>query len=333
MGHHPSAAGAGERSEAAARRVDTHRELCPADANQRAAAGERWPGQPLPGRGSDADVQRQRHGPLGNTFNGARTAYVPNADVAAIKARTKQMQPLVLHVVAGECVTVNVTNLLTAPVGFSVGKLDRSAGSGGVNVGFDNDQNVAPNATRAYVYYVPSDKIGTATISDLSGATTLKSGLYGALVVAPASKLAGFSTEFSDPVTGLPRAIGANVIVHVPGGSPEDYRDFTVAMADDDARIGQDFMPYPTNAVAGRSLINYQAAPAGDGPNAFVNPGAVPMLTSYAGDPVVVHSMVAPGSESIHTLQPRRPQLGARLQPAGGLRAGQRTGRGPVGDL
>ena len=82
------------------------------------------------------------------TLNGGRTGYVPNGDVAAIKARTKQMQPLVLHVVAGECVTVNVTNLLTTPVGFTVGKVDRAEGSGGVNVGFDSDQNVAPNATR-----------------------------------------------------------------------------------------------------------------------------------------------------------------------------------------
>src|SRR3954470_18401161 len=234
------------------------------------------------------------------TYNGARTGYVPNGDVPAIKARTKQMQPLVLHVVAGECVTVNVTNLLTTPVGFSVGKLDRDAGSGGVNVGYDKDQNVPPNATRPYVYYVPTTHIGTAAIADLSGGTTMKSGLYGSVVVAPASKVAGLSTEFSDPVTGLPRAIGPNVIVHVPGGDPQDYRDFTVAMADDDASIGQDFMPYPTDARVGRSLINYQAAPAGDGSDAYVDTGLVSTMTAYAGDPVVVHSMVTPGSESMH---------------------------------
>ena len=234
------------------------------------------------------------------TLNGARTGYVPNGDVAAVKAKTKPMQPLVLHVVAGECVTVNVTNLLTTPVGFSVGKLDRAAGSGGVNVGFDSDQNVAPNATRAYVYYVPTTRVGTAAIADLSSGSTLKNGLYGTVVVAPASKVAGQPTEFSDPVTGAARDIGPQVIVHVPGGSPQDYRDFTVTVADDDASIGQDFMPYPTDARVGRSLINYQAAPAGDGPDAFVDPGAVPTLTAFAGDPVVVHTMVSPGSESMH---------------------------------
>jgi len=234
------------------------------------------------------------------TYPGARTAYVPNGDVAAIKARTKPMQPLVLHVVAGECVTVNVTNLLTTPVGFAVGKVDRAAGSGGVNVGYDSDQNVAPNATRAYVYYVPTDRIGTAVIADLAGASRTKQGLYGAMVVAPASQVRGVPTEFSDVVTGLPRDIGANVIVHVPGGSPQDYRDFTVAMADDDPIIGQDFMPYPTDSKVGRELMNYYAAPAGDGPAAYVNAGGVPAMTSYAGDPTVVHFMVTPGSESPH---------------------------------
>ena len=63
--------------------------------------------------------------------------------------------------------------------------MDRAAGSGGVNVGFSPDQNVAPGATRPYVYYVPTDRIGTATIADLARRTPLKNGLYGAMVVAP----------------------------------------------------------------------------------------------------------------------------------------------------
>jgi hypothetical protein len=234
------------------------------------------------------------------TFNGARTAYVPTVDVPAIQKKLKSPVPLVLHVVAGECVTVSLSNLLSTPVGFAVGKLDRAAESGGVNVGFSNDQNTAPGGTRSYRYYVPTDRVGTASISDLAGATTMKSGLYGALVVAPASRIAGLRTEFSDPVTGRARDIGAQVIVHVPGGDIVDYRDFTVTMADDDAAIGRDFMPYPTNANAGRSLVNYQAAPAGDGPAAFADPGSVPRLTSYVGDPVQVHVLMAPGSEQAH---------------------------------
>jgi len=246
-------------------------------------------------------------------FSGARAAYVPNVDVDAINRGAKSAEPLVLHVVAGECVTVNLTNLLPAPdvvppavalppppVGFAVGKLDREAGSGGVNIGFSPEQNVAPGATRQYVYYVPNHEIGTATIADLAGATTLKQGLYGAVVVAPASQVAGEQTEFRSPVTGLPQDIGAQVLVHVPGAATPDYRDFTVTMADDDAKIGQDFMPYPTSADVGRSLINYRAAPAGDGPTTFGDPGTVPWLTAYAGDPMTVHVLMAPGSEASH---------------------------------
>jgi hypothetical protein len=233
---------------------------------------------------------------------GARTVFVPSADATAVKKGQKAAEPLVLHVAAGECVSVKVTNQRTAPVGFSVAKLDRNAGSGGVNVGFAPDQNIAPNASRTFSYYVPSDHVGTAAIADLAGSGSLKSGMYGAVVVSPTGT-AGRPTTFTDPATGATRDIGSQVLVHVdtPGaGVPADYRDFTTVLADDDARMGQDFMPYPTNAATGKSLINYRSAPTGDGPTAFTNPGQAPVLTSYAGDPVVVHALEAAGSENAH---------------------------------
>ncbi|MDQ1738025.1 MAG: hypothetical protein QOH56_4276 [Pseudonocardiales bacterium] len=234
------------------------------------------------------------------SFSGSKTAFVPSADVTPIKNGTRKFEPLVLHAVAGECVTVHLANQRSAPVGFSVSKLSRTAGSGGVNVGFSTDQNTAPKTTRDYTYYVSSDRIGTASIADLAGANTPKSGLYGAVVVSSASTLPGQRTTFSDPVSGAPRDIGTQVLVHVPGALRPDYRDFTTIIADDDPKIGQDFMPYPTNAEVGKTLLNYQAAPAGDGPGSFRNPGSVPYLTSYVGDPEVVHVLVAPGSENAH---------------------------------
>ncbi|MDT7545670.1 MAG: hypothetical protein QOE99_1780, partial [Actinomycetota bacterium] len=233
--------------------------------------------------------------------NGGRTAFVPNGDVPGIQKKTKPIVPLVLHVVAGDCVTVHLTNLLTTPVGFSVAKLDREAGSGGVNVGFSPDQNVAPTATRDYVYYVPTDHVGTAAIADLAnGTSSLQSGLYGAVVVSKQSTVPGQFTWFQDAATGIPTDVGAQVLVHVPGATPESHRDFTVLMADDDQFIGGDAMPYPLNANVGRQLINYQHAPAGDGPTAFTDPGLAPWITSYVGDPVTVHVLVAPGSQNSH---------------------------------
>jgi len=258
------------------------------------------PGNPCPSSAPTHDFSVTAMDLSGGGFSGARTAFVPTVDVTAIKKGTKSAEPLVMHVVAGECVKVHLTNQRLSPVSFSVSKLDREAGSGGVNIGFDSDQNTAPGGKRDYVYFVPSDRIGTASIADLAGSNTMKSGLYGAVIVSPASTAANSQTTFTDPVTGADRDMGAQVLVHIPGAEKADYRDFTTIIADDDAKIGQDFMPYPTNAEVGKTLINYQAAPAGDGPTSFRNPGKVPYLTAYVGDPEVVHVLVAPGSENAH---------------------------------
>jgi hypothetical protein len=257
------------------------------------------PGNPCP-RGAPSRRFEVSAVDRSTDFNGGRTAFVPNADVNAVERGSKRAEPLVLHVVAGDCLTVRVTNRLNAPVSFSAGKLDRTEGSGGVNVGFSSEQNIAPGATRDYAYYVPTDRIGTAVITDLAGKNTQKNGLYGAIVVSPRSADPSSPTWFSDPVTGQPTSIGAQVLVHARGRLPSDYRDFTVTVADDDAPIGQDFMPYPTNAQEGRTLVNYVAAPPGDGNSAFSDPGSVPWLTAYAGDPVLVHALLAPGSERAH---------------------------------
>ena len=182
------------------------------------------------------------------------------------------------------------------------------------------------------MYWVQSDRIGMASISDLAGASTMKQGMYGAVVVAPASTVSGQVTTFTDPVSGQPRDIGPQVLVHVPGADVPHYRDFSVIIADDDAAIGQDFMPYPTNATTGKSLVNYQAAPAGDGPTAFRSPGSVPWLTALAGDPVVVHAMVSPGSENAHVFTSGRPAL-VRGRLRRQLELDHLPGDGPVGDL
>jgi len=232
--------------------------------------------------------------------NGARTAYVPTEDAAAIKQRLKVAEPLVMHVVAGDCVTVTLRNQLTTPVGFSMGKLDREVGSSGADIGFNPEQNVLPGASRTYVYYVQSDQIGTAAVGDLANATSLKNGLYGAVVVAPKSTVPGQPTIFRDPVSGALKDLGTQVLVRAPGQLRPNYRDFTVTLADDDIAIGRDFMPYPTSANAGRTLLGYSAAPAGDVAGSFVDPGAVPTMTAYAGDPMLVHVLMAPGSENSH---------------------------------
>jgi chitobiase/beta-hexosaminidase-like protein/Big-like domain-containing protein len=228
---------------------------------------------------------------------GRKFAYVRTRDAAAVEAGTRRAEPLVLHAAAGDCVRVRLTNdHATDRVSFHVGELVRDPASSGANVGYTPEQTVARDETRTYLYYADTDKIGSALISDLGGDDTAKDGLYGALVVAPAG------ATFTDPVTWQPTDTGAQVDVHVPG--KPGYRDFTLALADDDPQIGASFMPYPED-VKGPALVNYATAPRPDTPDAFSSAvhgdPATPILRAYAGDQVKVHALVTPGSEQVHT--------------------------------
>ena len=261
--------------------------------------------------------------PAGNGTG--RVAYVATKDAAAVKAGSLKPPPLVLHVAAGDCVQVAFTNdrapavdpftglpLGTPRASFAVGELLHAASASGINVGWTSEQTAAPGGgTAAYRYYADTDQIGTAVVSDFGAddVNGTKAGLYGAVVVSPTG------ATFVDPVSRVPVDQGVGVDVRVPG--QPSYRDFTLVLADNDPRLGQDFMPYPTNAELGATGINYRTAPVGDGTNAFsVNNPATPMLTSYAGDPVVVHQVVAPGSEQAHVFSlggmawPRDPFVG-----------------------
>ena len=258
------------------------------------------PGNPCPTGAPSRTFDLTAIDRSGANANGGRTAYVPTSDAAAIKARTKNPEPLVMHVVAGECVKVTLRNQLLDPVGFAMGKLVREGGSGGVNVGFSTDQNTPPGGSRQYVYYVPSAQIGSAAVGDLASNTTMSRGLYGMVVVAPASTVPGQPTIFRDPVTGDLKDLGAQVLVRAPGNVPANYRDFAVTLADDDVQMGRDMMPYPTNANAQATLLNYQSAPTAGGDSSFTDPGQVPWLTGYAGDAELVHVLMAPGSENSH---------------------------------
>jgi hypothetical protein len=97
-------------------------------------------------------------------------------------------------------------------------------------------------------------------------------------------------------------SFGTQVDVHVPGS--QGYRDYTLAMADEDPVIGGSFMPYPTS-VKDPALLNYRAVTGrGDDANTFSSKAhgdpSTPILKAYAGDPTKVHFLVSPGSEQMH---------------------------------
>jgi hypothetical protein len=236
--------------------------------------------------------------------SGRSLAYVPTGQADAVAAGQAPAEPLSLHAAVGECVKVKFTNKRTASAAnpdlpratFHVGELDKTAASAGVNVGDNPEQSVAPGEERTYTYFIDSERIGSATIADFGGLDTGSQGLYGAIAVAPQG------ASFSDPKTGLPKDVGTEVDVEVPGG--KSYRDFTLLFADDDPVIGSNTMPYPT-AVDGPALINYGSSPRRDDAAAFssrTNGDPATVLEAYAGDPVRVHAIGAPGSEQGHVL-------------------------------
>jgi len=255
-----------------------------------------------------------------NTSGGIKypiAAFVPSAQAAAAKQKGFKAEPLVIHVSKGTCFDVVLKNERTVRSSFHADMVLNTPASSGVNAGFNSEQTVAPGDTRTYRLYADGDRYETALINDFGGTAvpggdlengginTLVdpdlAGMYGAIVVAPAG------STFTDPSTGASlaqRPFGAQVDVHPPGQAA--FRDFTLLLADQDARIGQSQMPYPTE-IRGPAAINYATAGARqDGPNMFssaANGGdpATPILRSYPSDPIRVHFIGAPGNEQTHS--------------------------------
>jgi hypothetical protein len=245
--------------------------------------------------------------------NYPEAAFVPTAIANAAKQNGFKAQPFVLHVPAGTCFQVTFTNQRKVRSSFHLDMADSTPASSGVNAGFTSEQTVAPGGSRTYRYYAGNDRYETALVSDYGGPVAVPEanglfdpevdpgleGMYGSVEVAPAG------STFTDPVTGLQTDTGTQVDVHPPGKPA--YRDFTVFLADQDQRIGQNQMPYPDD-VDGPAAINYASAALSreDGATAVFSTSArggdpaTPILRAYAGDQVVVHAIGAPGNEQTH---------------------------------
>ncbi|MEP6815089.1 MAG: hypothetical protein ABI873_06025, partial [Marmoricola sp.] len=240
-----------------------------------------------------------------NGANSVRYAYVPTSQATRPDAGKA---PLTMHLVAGECVTVKVTNSTEEQrIGFDLTGLASDTPSSGVNVGYNGDSTIPDGGTRTYTYFVDNPKFSGGAIGDLTGSSLSKSGLYGMYTVAPTGST--FTDPVTgravDPVTGFPADLGEAVDVKVPGGT--SYRDFSLILADDEPQLGASFMPYPAGVKDPSTvLVNYRNAPRdltrGDAfSSAVFGDPATPLLRSYVGDKVVVSVLVAPGSEQMHS--------------------------------
>ena len=233
--------------------------------------------------------------------NAVTATFVATAGAAAVKNGTKVPEPYVVHVAEGQCVHVRFTNQRTSErASFHLSELQRDVSSSGVNIGYNPENTVAPGATRDYWSYAADVRTAAASITDMGGDDTGKIGLYGVMVVSPKG------SRFLDAYTGLPTDVGSQVVV-LPG-TGRAYRDVSFTVFDDDPRLGQNHMPYPTK-VSGPSLLGYQSVATQQRPadanlfSSYVygdpNTG---VFTTNPGDEVRMHALAAPGSEQGHAI-------------------------------
>ena len=247
---------------------------------------------------------------------GIRAGYTLTSNSANAKKKGLA-EPLVMHVDAGDCITVTFKNERDVRASFSTSELVKSAASSGINIGYNSEQTVAPGKTQVYKLWANDASIESAVFTDYGGEDSAKVGLYGAIVVAEPG------ATFTNPKTGVAVTTGALVDVHVPG--KPGYRDATLMLQDDDVQIGGDFMPYP-KAVSKTTTVNYKNA--GNRTDDFSGTPSTLMIQAYAGDPLKIHVIGTPGSEQAHVFRagglswPRDPYMpGSQEVAAQGLAA------------
>ena len=206
-------------------------------------------------------------------------------------------EPIALRVAEGECLEISLANRLDAPSAPTVGELlFDPQGSYGPPIGYNLDSTTPSGGTRLYRFYADRE-LGTTFGMDFTDLERGKDGAYFGVVVEPAG------SSWTDPRTGRP-ATGTVADVSSSSGS---FREMVVLLQDQDPRMGQDTMPYPTKA-SGFSGINFSAAPfesrldvakASDVFSSAVHGDPRPVLRAHAGDPVTFR-VAQPWGEQLH---------------------------------
>ncbi len=180
--------------------------------------------------------------------------YLLDSDVEALREGALRPEPLVIRINAGDCLTVNLSNLMAAsPASFHVDSPSFDPqGSLGITLGYNPEQTVQPGERRSYRFYAESE-LGAVLIRDFGNLfRNAREGLYGALIVEPAG------SSYLHPVTGEPLERGVAAVIHNPALA--DFREFVTVFQDSDPDIGLPVMPYDeeVNQLVG---VNYHAEP------------------------------------------------------------------------
>lgn len=206
-------------------------------------------------------------------------------------------EPIALRVAEGECLEVGLVNNLDAPSAPTIGQLlFDPQGSYGPPIGYNFDSTTPSGGARIYRYYADR-QVGTTFGMDYTDLRRGEDGAYFGVVVEPAG------SSWTDPRTGQ-LATGPVADVVTPYGA---FREMVVLMQDQDPRIGQDDMPYPTD-VSGFSGWNFAAElfePRLEtaGPHqvysSAVHGDPRVLLRAHIGDPVTFR-VAQPWGEQLH---------------------------------
>jgi hypothetical protein len=263
--------------------------------------------------------------------------YALTSDVAAIRAGTKRVEPLVLRANARDCVQITLRNQVPAGslyggtrAGFDLGLLQSNPQtSGGGAVGLNPDTTVGAGQAITYQYFA-DQQLGTAIFRNIGSEVSQRHGGYGLLIVEPQG--ASWSNSSDGSPLGA-TATSAQAIIRVPNSIR--FREFALTMETTDQHLGRSIVPYqdvvagagvnssftagnPPVADKGWSDISYSSEPltvrlgltssppnpSPDYSTAFSSAAhgdpATPLFRSYAGDPVVFRVGVG-ASDQFHT--------------------------------
>jgi len=180
--------------------------------------------------------------------------YVLDSDMDAVLRGDGRPEPLVIRANAGDCITVNFTNRMTAqPASLH---LDSPAfdprGSLGITLGYNPVQTAQPGESITYRYFADKE-LGAVLMRDFGDLfRNAREGLYGALIIEPEG------STYAEPQTGEELLSGVAAVIRNP--NMPDFREFVTVFQDNDPDIGLFVMPYDeeVNRLVG---VNYRAEP------------------------------------------------------------------------
>lgn len=207
--------------------------------------------------------------------------YALSSDVAAVQAGTKPLEPLVLRVNKGDCVSITLNNRTTpgslyggTRAGLDLGKLMRNQQlSSGAAVGLNPDTTIGTGQSITYTFYADQE-LGASLFQNLGSPASLRHGGYGMLIVEPKG------STWSDSETGAPlgaTATSTKAIIRGPGN--QRFREFALTMQSTDQQFSRSILPYG-DQVAGNGLnspikFNWPQQPIpGAPPGTGTNPGS-----------------------------------------------------------